>query len=190
MSTKRMMSVYIGRFSPFHNGHAEVLKQTFDNSEHVLILIGSSNSPRTIKDPWSFSERKSMIMDYLKSQKLNLNSFLIEPLEDEPYNDQAWVENVLTIVDKFSRLFNGNYKNVFLTGSKRDWTSYYLEMFPTLQKGFIQENERTNFSLNATDVRKKYFSDKSFIQPELNEVLPRTTSDFLVNFKVTEHYAQ
>ena len=53
--------VFIGRFEPFHIGHQEVVQRALEIAERVIILVGSSNQPRTIKNPWTFGNRKEMI---------------------------------------------------------------------------------------------------------------------------------
>lgn len=40
---KKILSVFIGRFSPFHDGHANTLQIAEKDSDAILILIGSSH---------------------------------------------------------------------------------------------------------------------------------------------------
>ena len=53
--------VYIGRFQIPHFGHESVMKHAINEGDEVLILIGSSNTPRSRKNPFSFEERKEMV---------------------------------------------------------------------------------------------------------------------------------
>ena len=53
--------VFIGRFQPFHNGHLEVIRTALSKAKKVLVLVGSSNQPRTPKNPFTFEERRNMI---------------------------------------------------------------------------------------------------------------------------------
>ena len=53
--------VFIGRFQPPHRGHLNVLKSALSRAERVCVLIGSTDKPRTIKDPFSFDERRQML---------------------------------------------------------------------------------------------------------------------------------
>ena len=57
--------VYIGRFQPFHLGHESVVRQALTLAHKVLIIIGSADSPRTIKNPFTFTERLNMISTVL-----------------------------------------------------------------------------------------------------------------------------
>ena len=53
--------VFIGRFQPFHNGHNKVIEQALRDAKHVLVLIGSANIPRNIRNPFTFQERKETV---------------------------------------------------------------------------------------------------------------------------------
>ena len=64
IGVKRQLTVYIGRFSPFHNGHAEVLLRALRLSQKVLVIIGSAKQPRRVKNPWTAPERGDIIMKW------------------------------------------------------------------------------------------------------------------------------
>src|SRR5271165_1988494 len=94
---KKDLTVFVGRFSPFHNGHAEVLKRALETSKTVLVLVGSSGSARTTKNPFTFEERKKMIQsfyartrpgtgtDYNPAEEAgNYGFLLVEPIYDHP----------------------------------------------------------------------------------------------------------
>ena len=53
--------VFIGRFQPIHRGHVEVLGKALALADTVCVLIGSADRPRTIKDPFTFDERRVMV---------------------------------------------------------------------------------------------------------------------------------
>ena len=63
--------VVLGRFQPFHKGHAAMIiaaenYRKENNPELKLIIaVGSSNRPQTLKNPWSDSERIEMILFWL-----------------------------------------------------------------------------------------------------------------------------
>ena len=60
---KYNLAVYIGRFQPYHNGHVKVIEDGLKIADRVLVLVGSSNSPRTEKNPFTFEERKEILVD-------------------------------------------------------------------------------------------------------------------------------
>ena len=55
------VAVIIGRFSLFHNGHVQLIHHGLDNYDSVLVLIGSAHQSRSIKNPFSASERRGVI---------------------------------------------------------------------------------------------------------------------------------
>jgi bifunctional NMN adenylyltransferase/nudix hydrolase len=61
MAKQKDVSVYIGRFNPFHRGHAYVLEEALKTSKLVIVLVGSAGQARTPKNPFTFTERKEMI---------------------------------------------------------------------------------------------------------------------------------
>ena len=86
--------VFIGRFQPFHYGHEEVIDKALSLADKVILLVGSSNQPRTIKNPFTFEERKMMIKGSYDQKDPSLTErILIEPLRDQKYNDQACCNN-------------------------------------------------------------------------------------------------
>lgn len=207
-SKKKTLGVYIGRFSPFHTGHAEVVRQSLEKFDYLLILIGSVNKPRTIKDPWTFDERAFMITNWLASEtnaRISITGNLltgmlgsgtyqgagkrvdIEPLRDEPYNDSLWLANLQRAVDNFTKK-TGEDLEVYLTGAKRDWTGWYLDMI-TYKKSFVKENERTNLKINATEIRRAFFESECYPNYWEQQLwLPKTTQAAMLEFAETPDY--
>ena len=53
--------VFIGRFQPFHFGHKTVIDEALKRADNVIMLIGSANLPRSLRNPFSVAERTAMI---------------------------------------------------------------------------------------------------------------------------------
>jgi len=58
---KKKRAVFVGRFQPFHLGHLYAIKKTMKKFD-ITIVIGSTNKKRSFKNPFSFKERKEMIL--------------------------------------------------------------------------------------------------------------------------------
>jgi len=58
---KKKRAVFIGRFQPFHLGHLYAIKKTMKKFD-ITIVIGSTNKKRSFENPFSFKERKKMIL--------------------------------------------------------------------------------------------------------------------------------
>src|SRR5271167_67785 len=193
---KKRLTAFIGRFSPFHNGHAEVLKRALETSDLVLVLVGSSGSARTTKNPFTFEERKKMIesfyaqtnpgrgTDYNPAEEVgNYGYLVVEPLYDHPYNDQAWIKGVQDVVNRVKSERAQLYPEtpVYLTGCDRDRTTWYLNAFGNF---FIQDfttNHSAGLELSATKVRDILFekdhgiTDNYGVFSDIKEMVPPST---------------
>ena len=83
--------VLIGRFQPLHNGHHAVLTHALRLAKKVIVLTGSAGQPRTIRNPWSASERAVMIRAAVGGEADRL---IVRPLRDHLYSETLWVAEV------------------------------------------------------------------------------------------------
>lgn len=181
--------VFIGRFSPFHLGHAAVVDEALRKSKMVVILVGSSYASRNIRNPFTFEERKAMIKACYPRERV-----IVAPLPDFPYDDNKWVKAVQSTVeahvtsylamnyDDFKGVSYDNAK-IGLIGHNKDHTSYYLKMFP--KWGSVEVENY--MGLNATDIRDVLL--RGFI-PEREGRLPHPVANWLGEFRKTQTYAK
>ena len=133
--------VYVGRFQPFHNGHLATLMKALRIGQRVIVVLGSANSPRTFKNPWTVAEREVMIRSCLSAAENELVEFV--GVEDRLYNNDKWLVNVRTEVDKIisttksSIVLNEDDYNdpkykfkIAIIGHNKDETSFYTREFP------------------------------------------------------------
>lgn len=168
--------VFIGRFSPFHNGHKAVIDAALKQAKEVVVVVGSSFAARSIRNPFTFEERKAMIEacypqetymaralalrsildegslqgdpEYRKAQLEKMRQRLhIVPVSDFPYDDSRWVTTIQRVVDETVP----HAKDVGLIGHSKDSTSYYLNIFPRWKNHVEVPNIA---GINATDIRK------------------------------------
>lgn len=101
-----MTALFIGRFQPFHNGHASVLEQMQrDGIDHVIIGVGSAQYSRTSDNPFTFDERRDMITAALADGAVP--SYEIIAIEDI-HNPPQWVEHVNSLVPSYDVAYSGN----------------------------------------------------------------------------------
>lgn len=134
--------IFIGRYQPFHNGHKAVIEKALEQAKEVVIVVGSSFSSRSIRNPFTFEERKNMIKSVFASERVH-----IVPVADYPYDDVKWIGAVQSIVEQAVP----KAKNIGLIGHSKDSTSYYLDIFPKWE-GHVEVDNVAG--LNATDIRK------------------------------------
>jgi bifunctional NMN adenylyltransferase/nudix hydrolase len=189
MATIKDVTVYILRAQPFHLGHAYVLEQALKTSKLVVVLVGSSGKARSPKNPFTFEERAEMIRSWEANQRsCDLRSNLvILPMRDFASNN-TWIKSVqatvLKAMTKFALERNIILNDVYLTGSDRDDTTWYLDAFPQWKKDLLppmQHRPGTATDLSATSVRKVLYEDVGTVK-SLAGKLPPTTLHFLESF--------
>lgn len=165
-------TVYIGRFSPCHKGHLSIIKKALEVSDELIIVLGSHNDARSIRNPFSTSERidflEIMIAEELPNER---NRIHFVPIEDQPYNDTRWLDAVQASAHSITfKKFSPDPQKISLIGHSKDHSSFYLKMFPTW--GSI---DCDNFEgINSTDIRKWVFEyeedilDNSAMTPKVN----------------------
>ena len=185
MTRKYDAIVYIGRFEPFHNGHANTILHASTLTDNVIVLVGSANEPRTFKNPFTFNERETMIREWASNVKFKSKNLSIRPIENYPYSEEAWVKAVQDSVNTyiFDHFGPSGASKIAIIGHKKDGSSYYLDMFP--QWDFI--DEPLVEPLDATSIRDIYFSDKCNFN-WFEGVLPKEVIQYLKDFKAKKRY--
>ena len=164
--------IYIGRMQPPTKAHVSTVKRALDMASNVIVLFGSSFQPRTIKNPWSWIERATMLTNQLPAK--DTSRLICKPIRDFRYNDAEWVQQVQKIVKIITLGKVSRNLRIGVIGHKKDSSSFYLDMFP--QWKFVPVEQIDD--VNATQVRDEYFSgqldkwhDKDLISPELKQYL-------------------
>lgn len=136
-------AVLIGRFQPFHIGHEQLFQHASKLAQNIIFIIGSHNSPVSIRNPWTTEERERFIRQTLS--RYDPECIHIQPVSDSAYNFNDWLIRVQRQVEVLA----GNSK-IVLVGHYKDDTSYYLNYFPqwSLEALPIQAN-----GLSSTAVR-------------------------------------
>lgn len=150
MAYKYTTGVYIGRFQPMHIAHLETLTKALESCQTIIIVIGSFNKARTIKNPFSAEERKQQITQAVIDANLPIERISFVFSRDYMYNDYKWASEIYTRC-----LVAGatpNHKTA-LWGCMKDDSSYYLKMFP--QWDFNKMPYL--YSLDATSIRKELY---------------------------------
>ena len=187
VTEKYDLAVVIGRFQCHHIGHSLLINKALLVAKHVLVLIGSSFSPRTIKNPFTFKERREMILKSVSEE----DSFRIiaSPLVDNLYSDSAWTANVQKEIDSAIAVIGGWQDkpikpSITLVGNYKDESSYYLGLFP--QYAFTSVDE-VRLDLDATTLREILFVKPGTIDVAKSLVTPYTF-EFLKDFMKTSEY--
>ena len=150
-----MITLFIGRFQPFHKGHLHDIKEASQFSDNVIIGIGSSQESNTSENPFSFDERKEMIEKVL--MKNNLTNYTILPIPDIN-DDKKWVAHVVSIVDSFDVVYTGN-----------EWVKKLFQ-----RKGFEVKDVTLLKDINATEIRRRIDRNENW-----EELVPHEIAEFI-----------
>lgn len=159
--------VFIGRFQPWHNGHQHVAEYALSKADKLIILVGSVDQVNDFKNPFDFSQRKKIIQESLKNTqakylaKQEYKELLVLPVRDYLYNNNKWLNEVQHTIQENI----GMEENVFLTGFKKDSSSYYLDYFPNWETDFIT-NKFNN--LDAKSIRQEFLLNEYNLKPEVD----------------------
>jgi bifunctional NMN adenylyltransferase/nudix hydrolase len=152
--SKAKLGIIIGRFQPLHDGHRKMIQQVSTLVDRILILVGSANSARTVKNPWTYSERKNTIRNFAHSIDIEVE---IAPLNDYLYSDTQWIADVQRTIDEY----NQEGDEVVILGHMKEGNDY-LNWFPGYKfQGLHQQmNGRS-----ATDIRTAMFMSNDHNMP-------------------------
>lgn len=150
--------VVIGRFQLPHWGHFDLLEEALKQGRKVIICIGSSFTHRTLRNPFTYEERKLMI-EHNHTEKLEnkMDRILFAPIEDSLYLENWWVEHVQrqvrTTILRDAPIGEAGSATIAIAGHSKDETSYYLKSFP--QWNHIEVTPKQVY--NSTDAREIYY---------------------------------
>jgi len=143
--------IYIGRFQPPHNGHFATIRKALEQTEKFLIFIGSHETCRSLRNPFTTEERLEMLKISLTRDELKKITFI--PIHDSNYNHPEWVKEVKKL--SAACCPPSNSSKIGIIGHKKDKTSYYLELFPEWE---LVEMPLLENGLSSTQIRDKWFA--------------------------------
>ncbi|KEI34728.1 nicotinamide-nucleotide adenylyltransferase, NadM family [Francisella sp. W12-1067] len=174
------VSVFIGRFQPFHKGHLHNILKALTLSKRIIINVGSSYCASNIKNPFSFEQRKQMIEADLDILGIDLSLVEIEPLADYYYQEQKWEDDLRANVNKHAE-FNDS---IVVVGHEKDASSYYLKSFS--EWDYLSVDNYKKF--NATNFRKQYYKGTILAEYMCCEDPTAGTYKMLREFMLTDQY--
>lgn len=167
------VAVVIGRFQPFHNGHAALLAQALACADKVIVVLGSAHAARSAKNPFTWAERAGMIGLTLDETTAERVIFL--PMRDY-YDERRW----RTAVQAAVRAQTTPGARIVLIGHVKDASSEYLHDFP----GWTLLPAPAYGEINATGLRRILFEGEeraatlTMIAPQV----PAAVVDYLADW--------
>jgi bifunctional NMN adenylyltransferase/nudix hydrolase len=189
--------IYIGRFEPPHNGHFATIRKALEQTERLLIFIGSHEVCRSLRNPFTTEERLEMLKISLTQDELKKITFI--PIHDSNYDHTEWVRNV-SVQTRHALSLPASplpasplpasplpaspqpTKKIAIIGHKKDKTSYYLDLFPEWE--FV-EMPLLEGGLSSTEIRNKWLGGVLTEQDKI----PQAVYSYLKN-KESEEWAK
>ena len=165
------VAVLIGRFQPFHNGHASLLGQALEVGDRVVLVLGSAGSAPSPRNPFSALEREQMIRRSL-SEADNFRLTVVG--QRDVWDTPRWASQVRGAVEAVAT------GTTALVGFHKDATSSYLGCFPDWT--FLDAGRRG--PLDATPLRELLLSDSPTpdVLASLNQSLPAGVFDWIASW--------
>lgn len=183
--SKKKIGLFIGRMSLPHFGHKACIEQMTSECDESIILIGSSRRSLSLKNPFTYEERKSIVKQWVNPD------VSIYPLEDSPYCNNAWIHSVQQHVYMKA---TGNYSRgpddveVRLYHGDKESPDSYTSFFPDYKKIAVPSCKDGSTIIHASDLRKALFEGS---WQDLNDMmLPIATKRFLDAWLHSIAYAQ
>jgi len=184
-------TVFIARCQPPHLSHVEIINRALKMSDKIIILLGSANKARDIKNPFTWREREEMVRDCFSPN--DQTKILVKGISDT-YNDQTWVRTIQETVENVIRGDRmSTYKQdpstldnvvfdpkIGLIGHEKDDTSYYLKLFPQWKMIEVENID----DLNSTDIRTMMFE----LQQLDRNLIPEGVVDYIEAFMHSEEF--
>lgn len=100
------LNAFIGRFQPFHNGHAAALNYVLERSDAVVVVVGSAQKNHELDNPFTAGERIEMILRYLEWLRPQKPVYPM-PLDDIT-NHNLWISHLRSYLPRFEEIYSNN----------------------------------------------------------------------------------
>lgn len=159
-------SIIIGKFSPIHNGHLELIKKAFETSENLIFLVGSASNAISIETPWDFEQRRKMINAVMIDRFPNhLTKYVVAPINDYLYNRNKWITNVQETVSAITN----KSQSISIIASYDGKDSQYIKWLKwnvvSIPKSQVSSNEIRSF------IYKKCVDWYKYVPVEVKDII-------------------
>ncbi|UJB55259.1 hypothetical protein [Enterobacter phage vB_EcRAM-01] len=167
-------AVVIGRFQPFHNGHAAMVRKALEEAKSVYILLGSAYAYPNVLNPLTARERQTMIFSWLNAnfEIADVARVQFEHIPDYLYNEEKWKTSVRTAIKETKG------DNIAIYGYEKDAGSYWLKAFGWTHVP-VPPVQVDGKDLSATDLRPIIFNHKNGWDRQLSRYVPGTTVNYI-----------
>ncbi|QJI10730.1 putative bifunctional adenylyltransferase/Nudix hydrolase [Buttiauxella phage vB_ButM_GuL6] len=183
MKHKFDKAVVIGRFQPFHNGHAAMVRKALEESKTVYILLGSAYAYPNVLNPLTANERERMIFSWLMTEYKYEDVCRVKfaHIPDYLYNEEKWKTSVRTAINETKG------DNIAIYGYEKDADSYWLKAFGWTHVP-VDPVKVDGKDLSATDLRPTIFLHKNGWDKKLSRYVPPSTVSYINSWMMTDTF--
>ena len=156
---RKKRGLLIGRMQPVHNGHIQIIKETLEEVDELIIGIGSAQISHELKDPFTAGERLMMIVRSLGENDIDINRVYVIPIEDINRN-ALWVAQVEMLTPPFAKVYSGN---------SLVQTLFYENGYEIIAPKLFDREV-----LSGTEIRKRMLNDEDW-----KSLVPKATAEII-----------
>lgn len=156
----------IGRMQPVHKGHINVIIDTLQEVDELIIGIGSADKSHTNSNPFTGGERILMLTKALREYNIDPSKYYIIPLEDIACNS-LWVGHVKMLTPPFTKVYSGN--------------SLVQQLFEEEKINVIQPPLFNRTEYSGTEVRRRILENENW-----EDLVPQSVVKVINEIKGTQ----
>lgn len=163
-----MRAIVLGRFQPFHNGHAFLLlaaAETFPE-EPVMVAVGSAQSEWEPNNPWSAEDRTAMLHAWAKSIGIEVEVCSIEDINDPP----NWVAHAT----------KHHGKGTLVTSDQATLALYEEAGFPVHEVVLNDRERYEGWRVRQTAKMLSTVYDDDAVREVLGQTVPKPVIEWLI----------
>ncbi len=139
-------ALFVGRFQPFHLGHLHAIDKILEESDELVLVVGSAQMSHEHDNPFTAGERIEMIRAALDAADIPSERYMIIPIPDAPAH-RVWVSAVESQTPRFDLV----YSNQPLTRRLLIEAGYEVRYIPMFHRGKYEASEIRRRILEAED---------------------------------------
>lgn len=149
----KKIGVFLSRMQPLHLGHLGMINKALSENDKVIILIGSSNKEKTIRNPLGLKIRREILEETLEHEygKNYEERLILKELPD-------W--STETDIDSNLEWGRYLYYNIVALSEQKNFTMYFSDEPAIIENWFQDERIRKRITLKTFE-RKNMFEDVS-----------------------------
>jgi len=160
-----MRYIVLGRFQPLHKGHVLLIEKALDlaeDSDTVVVAIGSASNHLEPRNPWTGDERKEM----LEAWSSEVEVVLIDDIDDPP----KWVEHAI----------ESHGEGTLVTSDKETANLYQSSGWDVIEVDLEQREDFEGWRIRQTAKMLSTVYDDDAIREVLSSSIPVEIIEWLI----------